>query len=144
MRIAKVVTVAQMVSWVVFILGDYVDEAISDSSLLFTAIVVQPFAMPVLYLVFKKRIHYHEIPGWVNTLTALAIWDAENICLAMASSALMAHGMWFIHQAYGGWDDFLNGIEYMIFLFVNIFVPTAIVALWNLAVFIYKKIESRH
>lgn len=142
MKIIGIVSLAQIVSWAVFILEDFLTETTSfggDSGSAIISVLVLPLLVSVLYLIFKEKIHMDSIPDWVNTMTVLFTWTAENIFVSTVIANLMGKGKWIIHQADDGWENLLNGIEYAFFPLFNIIAPLAVVALWYFGKWILKK-----
>lgn len=137
MKIISIVTVTQIICWIIFVFGDYLSETVSNDILLYTALLLLPVIIPIAYLIFQKKVHYDSVPGWVNTLTVLLVWGVENLIFGRIIIALQ-----IVPQAYGGWEHFLNGIEYLMFPLFNIALAVIIVSFWNLVVFIYKKIKE--
>lgn len=138
MKIIKMVTIIQVFMWLLFLLGDYLSETFSRDALFVVTNAFLPPIIPVVYLVFQKKIHYDSIPGWVNVLTVLAVWFTETLIFGILVASLE-----LIPQAQDGWDNLLNGIEYSIFPLYNIIAFPIIVLLWNLVVWIYKKLQPQ-
>lgn len=137
MKIINIVTLTQIFSWGIFVFGDYISETFSNDLLLMAALLFLPFIIPVVYLIFQKKIGYETIPKWVNTLTALLVWSAENIIFAWLASILN-----IVPQAHDHWEDMLNGIEYSLFSLFNIAAALTIVTLWNIVLFIHRKLGT--
>lgn len=142
MKIINTVTVAQLISWLIFIMGDYLEETYSNDLLLAVALLILPIALPVLYLIFQSRVHYSDLPKWVNTVTVLGVWTVDNILLYALTMGLIGSNLWLIPQAADGWEHFLNGIEYLLFPFFNIAAAFIIVLLWNLILLLKQKLSG--
>lgn len=144
MKIIRIVTLTQIISWTVFILEDFFTEnipSLADSGYAMVSVLVLPVLVSILYLLFKRKIHISSIPDWVNTMTVFFIWITEHIFVGAIIGNLMGRGKWFIHQAEDGWGNLLNGIEYALFPLFSIIVPIGIVMLWNFGVWVYKKMN---
>lgn len=132
--------IAQLLVWALFFLSDFIEETYpAYYGLAIIAAVILPFIMPVLYLIFQKRIHDRAVTKWENTAAVLCSWTIGNILMIRILVPLLGKNHWLIQQRTGSWDYFLNGIEYYIFLFLNIVLPFLIVGVWNLIVWIIKK-----
>lgn len=132
MKQFKIVTLAQLIAWTLLTLGDYIEETFSSDVLLSLALLVIPPAIAILYLIFKGTIHNSEIPGWVNTLYILGMWIVETFIMRVLTIALVTHDRWIVHQETDGWENFLNGFEYLLFAFLLRTVPIIIIFLWYL------------
>ena len=145
MKIIRFVTLAQIVSWTIFILEDLLTETTSfggDSGQAMISVLILPVLASVLYLIFQKEVHIDSVPDWVNTMTVLFVWAAENIFVSTIIGDLMGKEKWIIPQAEDGWGNLLNGIEYAFFPLFNIITPLVIVTLRNLARWVLKKLTN--
>lgn len=137
MKMINIVTLTQIFSWGIFIMGDYISENYSNDLLLMAALLFLPLILPVVYLIFQKKVSYETLPKWVNTLTVLLVWSAENIIFAWLANLLN-----IVPQSHEGWKDLLNGIEYSLFPLLNITAALIIVILWNIVLFVYRKLKG--
>lgn len=137
MKMINIVTLTQIFSWGIFITGDYISENYSNDLLLMAALLFLPLILPVVYLIFQKKVSYETLPKWVNTLTVLLVWSAENIIFAWLANLLN-----IVPQSHEGWKDLLNGIEYSLFPLLNITAALIIVILWNIVLFVYRKLKG--
>ena len=136
MRIINMVTLAQIISWGIFIFGDYLSETYSNDGLLGVTLFFLPIIMPVAYLIFRKKIDYASIPKWVNTLTALGVWSIENVIFLRLLGLLD-----IVPQSHENWEDMFNGIEYGIFSFLNVIAAPLVIICWKLLLFVNEKLK---
>lgn len=137
MKMINIVTLTQIFSWGIFITGDYISENYSNDLLLMAALLFLPLILPVVYLIFQEKVSDETLPKWVNTLTVLLVWSAENIIFAWLANLLN-----IVPQSHEGWKDLLNGIEYSLFPLLNITAALIIVILWNIVLFVYRKLKG--
>ena len=135
------ITLMQILSWAVLTLADYIEETTSNDFLLITELVL-PALMAVMYIIFQSKIHGTSGSRVKNALSVLGLWSLENIILGIFIISLLNNNQWLVYQKRGGWENFMNGIEYGVFPFFNIMEPLIIFLLWGIAGLIYKKINS--
>ena len=63
--------------------------------------------------------------------------------LGFLIGVLVTNGMWIVPQATGGWEHFLNGIEYMMFAITLAGIPFVAVVLIESVVGIVKAVRKR-
>ena len=138
-----IVTLAQLFSWAIFILGDYLDErAAGTSGYALAASFLLPLLSAVLYLIFQKQIHDPSVKRWENVINVLGVWILETLLISALVFHLLKTDRWPIEQHTGGWENLLNGIEYWFFPLFSLLVPTALVGLWNLILLVWKRIRT--
>ncbi|RGY96268.1 hypothetical protein [Clostridium sp. AM58-1XD] len=135
------ITLMQILSWAVLTLADYIEETTSNDFLYITEFAL-PALMAVMYMIFQTKIHGTSQSRVKNALSVLGLWTIENILLGILIMSFANNNRWLVHQKTGGFENFLNGIEYGIFPFLNIMEPLIIFLLWGIAGLIYKKINS--
>lgn len=143
MKPVTIVTIAQLVSWVTFALGDYIDETYGSSyGFALLASFCLPLLAAILYLIFQKKIHDASVKRWENVVNVLGIWSLETLACSALVFHLLKIGRWPIYQHTVGWENFLNGIEYYLFPFFNLSIPFTLVLLWNLGVLVWRRFDK--
>lgn len=70
------------------------------------------------------------------------IWLAMGAAFGGVIGTLAVNNMWIVPQAQGGWENFLNGIEYWIFGILFVGGVTVEWFIFDLAVWIYSKVKN--
>ena len=136
--------VAFMLAWSFFTFSDYCEEnhLFHYDAMMTIGLLVVPVIIPILYLVFEKHINSVIMSRAKNTLAIMGIWLVINAVIGFAVSVMINNNKWIVKQATGGLENFLNGIEYMIFPFFLGIIPIIIVAIWRLICLIYHKVKK--
>ena len=145
------ISLFQIISWSLLILCDYFDEKpISElsfwSSNIQSIVYILMFLFPVMitigYLILEnKLVNKIEISKKRLCIYTTGIWILETIVILMVVWTLIENDKWIIYQE-GGWDNFLNGIEYLLIPFYNLAVPCIVIGLQRIICFIFKKIKK--
>ncbi|MGN0517805.1 MAG: hypothetical protein ACI4II_03670 [Acutalibacteraceae bacterium] len=74
-------------------------------------------------------------PG-TNTLIIMGTWICLNAITGFVVCNKIYNDEWIIAQPRNGWNNALNGVEYMLFAYAIVFVPIIIIAIWRLIIFV--------
>lgn len=102
-----------LVAWTLLTLSDFYGERTHNHLEMAVAIVL-PVIMVLVYICYmliSKRIH----ANWKSKLCDKGIWTVVSALFSFIVSFLVGEEVWVVKQATGGWEHFLNGIEYMSF-----------------------------
>lgn len=108
--------IVQIICWSIMTLSDYVEETYNDSYNLVVVFAV-PLICVILYIIFRKWIYDNQIVRLKDVAIICAAWMICGLILGFLIGALVLNEMWIVSQATGGWEHFLNGIEYMMFCY---------------------------
>lgn len=138
------IMVTFILAWSFFTFSDYCEEnhLFYYDAMMMISMLVIPVIIPILYLVFEKYINSAEMSRAKNTLAIMGIWLCINAITSFFVLNMVNNDKWIVTQARGGWENFLNGIEYMIFPFFLGLIPIIIVAIWRLISLIYYKVKK--
>ncbi|MCQ2497214.1 MAG: hypothetical protein MJ131_11560 [Lachnospiraceae bacterium] len=128
MRFLKVFA-ANLAGWAVFSLLDWFTE--SDFSF-YTPIGEYVFLAGVLFSIIYMIIHIRKNKGQRGSakevLKDTGLWLGASVLLGVVIVTLVINNVWIVHQATGGWENFLNGIEY--FLFGMLWAGEPLLLIW--------------
>lgn len=146
-KIFMKVTLFQMISWLLLIIGDYLDETRSLSQnvdMVYSFSVIFPILITIGYLMLENKIcNKMQISKKRLCTYVIATWLLETIIVTIIVWALIGNNKWIIYQETNGWDNFLNGIEYILIPFYNAVSPCIIILFQRIINFIYKKLKIR-
>ena len=140
MKPVTIAILAQLFSWTIFILGDYIDKMVINKGYAVLVTISLPVILPICYLIFQKKVHNGSYPKWVNTITVMAMWNMTNLIIARIIISLWASNKWFIPMPDSGWDYFLNALAYIVFPIFNLIIPSVILLIWSLIVLLKRKL----
>ncbi len=142
-RCFGILTLVQLLVWAGFTGLDVLDETWLHSTDLFAVyFFAAPILISLLYLRYRPRLHTEQWKSWQNTLFCLGIWILETAAIGFPVGYLVNYNRWIVPQATGGWENFLNGIEYLMFPFFCAGIPLIIIVLWTLGEWIYRNIRK--
>ena len=120
--------VAQMIAWGIFTFTDYYEETTSNDYELIICFAV-PVVYFLFYLIFRRRI-YDTVPvKWKEIAMFFGIWLVLGVSFGTVITFMTCQwNNWIVHRDTGGWEHFLNGLEYPLFGFMLVvgFVITAV------------------
>lgn len=138
------ILIAFILAWSLFTFSDYCEEnlLLYYDALMGISLCVIPVIIGMLYLIFEKRINSAKISKAMNTWAIIGVWIGINTITGFIVCYMVSYNKWIVKQATGGWENFLNGIEYFIFPFFLGIIPIIIVAIWRLISFIYNNAKK--
>ena len=104
-------TCFNIVLWAVFIIVDLVTE-VSNSPFPEFPIVFLPIVGIIVYVTFKILCDRDSSFGTV--LAEAGVFLGIGIAISLLINVLVEFGLWPIRQNVEGWNNFLNGIEYVL------------------------------
>lgn len=133
--------IVQIICWSIMTLSDYMEETYNDSYNLVVVFAV-PLICVILYIIFRKWIYDNQIVRLKDVAIICAAWMICGLILGFLIGALVLNEMWIVSQAIG-WEHFLNGIEYMMFVITLAGIPFAAVVLIESVIGIVKAVRKR-
>lgn len=109
--------VVQVIAWGLLTLYDWMEETGGDD-LFGYAVLITPFVLTVLYFCLRKKLYGTGEILMKHVWQLCGIWFLISCAFGVPLTILVVHwNVWIVRQAQGGWDNFLNGIEYPMFGF---------------------------
>ncbi len=126
-----------------FMLADFIEEKYNESIFLPIGFLGIPIILFVFYLIFQFAFkQYKEQYG--KKMIYNLLWFSIGTIISIIVCYLIFELDFPVHQARGGWENFLNGIEYMILgLMLNV-VNTASFIIIDTSVLIYNCIKNKN
>lgn len=144
-QILKYSILINFISWGIFTFFDFLDEHYIEYSG-YNGIFI--FAMPViigiLYFVLRFKGIVNNV-GIKKRIINFLIWILTSGVISSYISFLALGNSWIVHQNTGGWENFLNGIEYPFFGFLLIVITLVLFIISDIICFIiYRKRREEH
>lgn len=139
----KYVIIFQIISWGIFILVDESPFIIKSSAEMISIwiVIFLLIVLLLLYFIFSKKViaknNYNSI---IFNASLLILWIIFSILGIYITLKLVDIGV--LHYCSGGgWNCFLNGIEYTLFGF-GLLIIVGIIILWKIIYYCYKSIRN--
>lgn len=134
--------IIQFIGWCILTFSDYLEE--KDYCNFNTAVIrMVPLICVVLYTIFRKWIYKYNLPGVKSVAKLCFSWLIYEIIFGISFYMLLNEGLWIVPQATGGWENFLNGVEYIVFAFEIGIFPVAWCILLEATIGIVMLIKAR-
>lgn len=132
----------QLIAWAGFTITDFIEETTSNN---FEDIAVFgiPIAVVAVYAFVRKQ---NWQPGlkygkWVALI--LLYWLGMTAGVTAVVMKLINQDKWIVYQAAGGWEHFLNGLEYAVFGIMLAVIPIVLVSVGELLVWCIIKCKRK-
>lgn len=115
MRFLKLLA-ANAAGWVVFTVLEWGSEISTSYDAL---LEIYAFLAGIFFSIIYTVIHCVKNKGHRGSaktiLKDMGIWLGVSVAISVLIVTLVVNDLWLVKQATGGWENFLNGIEYFIF-----------------------------
>lgn len=132
--------ICNLVGWSVITCLDWIEEQYNQDYTMLVTFALS-IIMGVLYIIYQ--INTGDIKeSFLQKLKYKFIWLGIGAVFGGLIGTLACSNMWIVPQAQGGWEHFLNGIEYWVF---GLFFVGAVAVVWfvfDMAVWIYGKVKN--
>lgn len=125
----------QFTGWFFFTIYDFIDEMgrgggqYALEELVFVFNLILPFVIIWAYILFMNKAKYRaavtpegepvwrplDEKGWKYKALSKLLWLGIGVLFLLVFYFLSEKDLWIVPQATGGWENFLNGIEYYVF-----------------------------
>ena len=143
-RPALYCVVLHIIEWAVFIFCDFMDESHGGGDSAIAAAFLMPGVSAVvlclLVHVLSPESGYRK--KWQYTLALAAVWFIVTGLSLIAELILMDRGCMPVKQNQSGWENFLNGIEYVFFPIWNLIIGCGVLLLSILVRAGFRKIKA--
>lgn len=136
--------VLHVIEWGIFLLSDYYEEHTSTHDVSAWASLLLPVVSVLALFQFRKRLYADSgfQKKWHYTFGLAAVWFAVTGLAVIAELSLLEADKFPVEQIHGGWDWFLNGIEYGFFPILNCVFGSGVLLLSILCGAAYRKIKA--
>lgn len=124
-----------IVAWIIFSLVDYIEETTANDFFL-PAIIILSIIVCIIYCVFEIKTENFRLSFKHKAILKL-IWIGITGVFAVPIFFLVCSDMWIIKQARGGWEHFLNGIEYGVMGFFLVVFCSLFFFIFDVGVWFY-------
>ncbi|MBD5510495.1 MAG: hypothetical protein HDR08_04490 [Lachnospiraceae bacterium] len=128
----------QLIAWAGFTMVDFIEETTSNN---FEDIAVFgiPIAVVAVYAFMRKQNWQPDLKygKWVALI--LLYWLGMTAGVTAVVMKLIDQDKWIVYQAAGGWEHFLNGLEYAVFGIMLAVIPIVLVSVGELLVWVIIK-----
>lgn len=132
--------ICNLVGWSVITCFDWMEEKYHQNYTMI-GIFALSIIIGVLYIIYQIKTGDIK-EAFLQKLMYKFIWLAMGAVFGFVIGILVADNKWIVPQAQGGWENFLNGIEYWIFGVFFVGVVAVAWFLFDMAVWIYSKIKN--
>ncbi len=131
-----------LIGWMLMTLVDWIDETTNYDFAAVFACLVFPVLLLIVYIFFQISSGDIKERFGKKVLYKLT-WLGIGALYEFPILWMISYECWIVPQAYGGWENFLNGIEY--FMFGTCFVGANAVAwfLFDIGALICNRISNR-
>ena len=140
-KIIKIVTKVQLLSWVIFIISDLVQELIKNSDIYFWFPLLFVFIIPILY--FRKEnelCNNIDVSKFKFFILSTIIWIIETAVIGSCLWFAVLEGLWIEQHSLPG--GIWNGLEYLGFPFILAIIPICIIIIVKIIKFIFHIIKK--
>lgn len=146
LKILKIVTIAIIIPWILFIIGDYFQEIARNDTIFSTVFLyisyIAIFCIPIIYLKNEKNLtNKLDITKLKLFIISSIIWIIEALIIGLSICIPVNYGKWIIKQHFLGYFS-LNGLEYFPFAFAIGILPILIVMVAKIIIFLFKKLKK--
>ena len=127
-----IVTLIQIIVWIIFNLCDLLSEKIRISEICIWISIILPIIISLWYLIKEKKFY----------IIIFITWILETAIIGSFICTLVNYNKWIIKQHHYGIIMSLNGLEYFIFAFALAILPISIIFIVKTVKFIYIKIKQ--
>lgn len=129
--------IMNLAAWALFSLVDYIEETTNNDfevvALIFLLVIVC-----VTYCIFEFKTERLRRPFKEKAIDKL-IWIGISSAFAVLICYLLLNNIWIVKQAQGGWEHFLNGVEYVFLAFSLIAICGPFFFIFDIGVWIYQR-----
>lgn len=137
------VLICHIVNWLVFSATDYLAEEWDAGMPMFILLYGVAFFNLAVYIVRDVKCKKGRCATAKEMLIFSAEWLGIGSVLGCVICLLVFRNKWIVLQAVGGFENFLNGIEYALFGIGLVPAAWVFVLIWNLCRFVYYRTGKR-
>ena len=128
----------QLIAWAGFTMVDFIEETTSNN---FEDIAVFgiPIAVVAVYAFVRKQNWQPDLKYGKRVALILLYWLGMTAGVTAVVMKLIDQDKWIVYQAAGGWEHFLNGLEYAVFGIMLAAIPIVLVSVGELLVWVIIK-----
>ena len=138
-EIVKIVSKIQLLSWVIFVISDCIQELIKNSDVYLWFPILFVFIIPILY--FKKEnelCNKIDVSKFKFFILSTIIWIIETTIIGSCLWYAITEHLWIKQNSIPGiW----NGLEYLVFPFILAIIPIFIIIIGKIIKFLYLKFK---
>lgn len=127
--------IMNLAAWALFSLVDYIEET-TNNDFEFLALIFLLVIVCVTYCIFELKTERFTRPFKEKVIDKL-IWIGISAAFSVLICYLMSNNIWIVKQAQGGWEHFLNGIEYVFMAFSLVVICSLFFFVFDFGVWIY-------
>ena len=136
--------VANIIGWLIFTFSVYLEETGNNDSFMWFVFWGVPVVVGLAYIVRNLMVRKEGADTVKECLKNAGKWLLVSGVIGAGINVALAFDLWFVKQATGGWEHFLNGIEYALFTMFLTGEVLAVIILWNILRWLYGKILGGH
>ncbi len=134
--------VANLIGWTILTFSDYLDETTTNGVYMMNVIWGVPALVCVAYIIWDLMQRKEGADTIKECLKRAGKWLLVSGVIGVVINIAVADEWWLVKQATGGWENFLNGIEYALFALFLTGGVFLIIILWNILRWLYGVIRK--
>jgi len=139
----KYLYITTLILWIMLCFSDFLEENFTYSVLMNYVLDISGMLAGIVYIVADLTLMHIGAAKFKEILINSLIWVGMAAGISFCIELLMEWDLWIIPQATGGWEHFLNGIEYIAFPIIYVVESLPIYWLYNLIRFAINKIRKK-
>ena len=128
---------ANVIGWAIFTFSDYLEENGNGDSFMWIVLWGVPVAVGLAYIIRNLMVRKEGPDSIKECLKNAGKWLLVSGVIGVGINVAVINEWWFIKQAIGGWENFLNGIEYALFALFFTGGVLGVIILWNILRWLY-------
>lgn len=137
------VLISHIVSWMLFSATDYLAEEWTTQDAMAVFLFSVAFLNLAAYIIRDLKIRKGRAADAKEMLVFSAEWLGIGGLLSVLVCLLVFQNRWIVEQAVGGFENFLNGLEYPVFAVFLVFFSLIFIILWNVCRGLYYRVRRR-
>ncbi|MBR6536518.1 MAG: hypothetical protein IKT67_04900 [Lachnospiraceae bacterium] len=129
--------VANVIGWAIFTFSDFLEETGNESSFMGFVFWGVPAAVGLAYIIRNLMVRKEGPDSVKECLKNAGKWLLVSGVIGVGINVAVIFDRWFVKQATGGWENFLNGIEYALFALFLTGGVLVVIILWNILRWLY-------
>ena len=134
--------VANLIGWTILTFSDYLDETTTSGVYMMRVIWGVPALVGVAYIIRNLMRRKEGADSIRGCLKDAGKWLLVSGVIGVVVNVFVVNEWWFVKQATGGWENFLNGIEYFLFALFLTGGVLGVIILWNILRWLYGVIRK--
>lgn len=131
------VLICHVISWMLFSATDYLSENGGTQDAMAVFLLGAVFLNLAAYILRDFRVRKGRAAHTKEMIFFSAAWLGVGGILGFLVCMLVFQNRWIVKQGVGGFENFLNGLEYPVFAVFLVLITWIFIILWNVCRWLY-------